>query len=70
MLRPDLPEALFRCAVCLAHLDRVDEARSMLERCTALDPDYVKKKSDWRPYADPARNAHVMDGLRRNKLIV
>lgn len=69
MLRPDLPEALFRHAVCVAHLDRVDEARSLIERCSAIDPDYVAKRADWRPYPDAARNAHVMDGLRRHNLI-
>jgi len=69
MLRPDLAEALFRHAVCLAHLDRVDEARSLLDRCTAIDPSYVAKKADWQPYPDAKRNAHIMAGLRRHKLI-
>jgi len=69
MLRPDLAEALFRHAVCLAHLDRVEEARSLLDRCTAIDPTYVAKKADWRPYADEKRSAHIMAGLRRHNLV-
>ncbi len=67
-LRPDLPEALFRYSVCLGHLDRVEEARSLLERCTAIDPEYVAKKIDWRPYPDESRNNHILDGLKRNNL--
>ena len=69
LLRPDLPEALFRHAVCLAHLDRVEEARELLARCTSLDPGYVAGKTAWQPYADAARSAHVMAGLRRHGLL-
>jgi adenylate cyclase len=68
-LRPDLPEALFRCAVCVAHLDDVDEARALLERCRAIDPDYLSKMRGWRPYADQARNQHLLSGLRRHGLL-
>jgi len=69
MLRPDLPEALFRYAVCVAHLDRVDEARDLIAQCSAIDPGYVAKRADWRPYPDEKRNMHVMDGLRRHNLL-
>ena len=68
-LRPDLPEAQFRYAVCLAHLDRVDEARDALEKCSSLDPGYVAEMTNWQPYPDDARNAHILDGLRRHKLL-
>ena len=67
-LHPDLPEALFRCAVSVAHLDEVDEAKALLERCADLDPDYLSKMRDWRPYADQARNQHFLSGLRRHGL--
>jgi len=67
-LRPDLPEALFRCAVCVAHLDKVDEATALLERCRAIDPGYLSKVRDWRPYADQTRNQHFLSGLRRHGL--
>lgn len=46
MLRPDLPEALFRYAVSAAHLDRVEEARGLLARCDEIDPDYVARMSN------------------------
>ncbi len=68
LLRPDLPEALFRCAVCVAHLDELDEAKALLERCRAIDPNYLTKKAGWRPYADQARNEHFLSGLRRHGL--
>ena len=69
LLRPDLPEALFRCAVCLAHLDEVEEASALLDRCNAIDPDYVARKGNWRPYSDQKRNEHFLSGLRRHKLL-
>ncbi|HEX9771670.1 MAG TPA: adenylate/guanylate cyclase domain-containing protein [Kiloniellales bacterium] len=68
LLRPDLPEALFRCAVCIAHLDELDEAKALLDRCRAIDPNYLSRMSGWRPYADQARNEHVLSGLRRHGL--
>ena len=69
LLRPDHPEALFRCAVCVAHLDEVDEARDLLAKCAAIDPNYVTRKSDWRPYANHERNSHLLSGLRRHNLL-
>jgi adenylate cyclase len=68
LLRPDLPEALFRCAVCIAHLDELDEAKALLDRCRTIDPNYLSKKAGWRPYADQARNEHFLSGLRRHGL--
>jgi len=69
LLRPDLPEALFRCAVCVAHLDEVDEARALLDRCKAIDPNYLTSKADWHPYASQARNNQLLSGLNRHKLL-
>ncbi len=68
LLRPNHPETLFRCAVCLAHIDKVDEARDLLDRCNAIDSDFVSKMADWRPYPDQKRNEHLLNGLRRHKL--
>ncbi len=68
LLRPDLSEALFRCAVCIAHLDELDEAKALLDRCRAIDPSYLSKMAGWRPYADQARNEHFLSGLRRHGL--
>ncbi len=69
MLRPDLPEALFRHAVCLAHLDRVDEARALLAKCSKINPEYLANRVNWSPYPDEKRNLHIMAGLRRHKLL-
>ncbi len=69
LLRPDLPEALFRYAVCLAHLDRVEEAGELIRQCAELDAAYFARMSDWKPYEDEARNRHILSGLRRHGLI-
>jgi adenylate cyclase len=69
LLRPNHPEALFRCAVCVAHLDEVNEARGLLERCEAVDPNYLTGKANWRPYSSQARNEQFLSGLRRHKLL-
>jgi adenylate cyclase len=68
LLRPNHPETLFRCAVCLAHVDKVEEARGLLDRCNEIDPNYLTKKAGWRPYADQARNQHFLGGLHRHGL--
>lgn len=68
-LRPDNAEAQFRYAVIMALADRPDEARTALEKCEAILPGYVARKSDWRPYPDDARNRIILDGLRRHGLI-
>jgi adenylate cyclase len=69
LLRPESPDALFRQAVCLAHLDRVEEARALLDRCESIKPGFVAHREDWRPYADQQRNEHLLAGLRRHDLI-
>ena len=68
LLRPDLPEALFRCAVCIAHLNELGEAKALLDRCNAIDSNYLPRMAGWRPYADQARNEHLLSGLRRHGL--
>ncbi|MXN64931.1 adenylate/guanylate cyclase domain-containing protein [Stappia sp. GBMRC 2046] len=69
LLRPDLPEAQFRYAICLGHLDRTEDARAALERCNALEPGFVARKANWQPYADDERNQHLLSGLRRHGLL-
>ena len=68
-LRPDLPEALFRCAVVVAHTGQDAEARELIDRCQALSSDYLATRSDWRPYPDDARNAHLLSAIRRLGLL-
>jgi len=69
LLRPDHPESLFRCAVCVAHLDEVGEARALLDRCKAIDANYLTKKADWHPYASQDRNDRLLGGLSRHNLL-
>lgn len=64
-LRPDHEDALFRCAVAVAHLDDPDATRRLVDACLAADPDYLARKAGWSPYPDPDRNRHLLDGLRR-----
>lgn len=68
LLRPDLPEALFRCAVCVAHLNETNEAKALLDKCQAIDSKYLSRMTEWHPYADQARNEHFLGGLRRHGL--
>jgi adenylate cyclase len=68
-LRPDHPSVHHRLAICLAHLGRVDEARAALDQAERLKPGFVKSRAGWRPYADEARNAHYLAGLRRHGLM-
>lgn len=68
-LRPDLPEALFRCAVCVAHAGEAEEARKLIDRCQELDPDYLATRADWRPYPEAVRNDHLLSAVRRLGLL-
>ncbi len=69
LLRPDLADALFRYAICLAHQDRIDDARELLEKCRAMEPGLVERRANWQPYPDKARNELLLSGLRRHNLI-
>ncbi len=67
-VRPDVADVHFRLAICLAHLDRVAEARAALQQCEHLQPGFLESRKDWKPYADAARNEQFFEGLRRHKL--
>ena len=69
LLRPEDPDLHFRHAVCLAHLDRVDEARAALAEAERLRPGYLAQRATWRPYRDEARNERFFAGLRRHGLV-
>ena len=68
-LRPDLPELHFRLAICLAHVDRAEQAEAALGECERLSPGFLSGQRTWRPYGDADRNAHFFDGLRRHHLL-
>ena len=67
-LRPDEADKHFRHAVCLAHLDRVEEARAALAKAEELQPGFLAQKRTWRPYRDEARNEVFFAGLTRHGL--
>jgi tetratricopeptide (TPR) repeat protein len=60
----------YRLAICLANLDRVDEARAALEKCENLHPGWLSEHSSWQPYADTYRNDKFFAGLRKHALMV
>jgi adenylate cyclase len=69
-LRPDDAEVCFRMLLCLANLDRVDEARALRDRCEGLEPGYMKRRAAvWSPYRDDERNDVLFGGVRRHALL-
>ncbi len=68
-LDPDNPDIQYRYAICLANLDRVDEAQAALTRCEQLRPDFILKRRNWRPYSDDSRNDRFFAGMRRHRLM-
>lgn len=68
-LRPDTPDLRYRHAVCLAHLDRVDEAKKALDECERLQPGFLTQRERWRPYSDDERNQRFFAGLSRHGLL-
>jgi adenylate cyclase len=63
--RPDYPHAQYMLASALGHLGRRDEARAALAECERQQPGFVAMRARWEPYQDPARNAHIHDGVRK-----
>lgn len=68
-LRPENPDLQYRYAICLAHLDRVGDAKSALSECERLQPGFLASREHWRPYSDDARNQRVFAGLFRHGLL-
>ncbi|MGA8261453.1 MAG: adenylate/guanylate cyclase domain-containing protein [Arenicellales bacterium] len=68
-LQPRNPDLQYRYAVCLAHLDRVEEAKKALNECERLQPGFLKKREHWRPYSDDERNQRFFAGMVRHHLI-
>jgi adenylate cyclase len=52
-------------AIALALLGRVDEAKTELSRCDEISAGFVQSRRDWQPYADPASNERLREGVRR-----
>ena len=68
-LQPKNPDLRYRYAICLAHLDRVAEAKSELENCDKLQPGFLATREKWRPYSDDTRNQRFFAGIMRHGLI-
>jgi len=68
-LRPDNPDLHYRHSICLANLDRVEEAKQALDRCERLEPEFLAKRGQWRPYSDDERNKRFFAGPVRHGLL-
>jgi len=69
-LRPGDAAVCFRMLLCLANLDRVDEARALCDECERLEPGYMKRRAAvWSPYRDDDRNDVLFAGVRRHGLL-
>jgi adenylate cyclase len=64
-LRAVYPPAQYLLAVSLGHLGRCSEARAELEKIEREQPEFIKKRTEWRPYRNQADNEHILDGLRK-----
>lgn len=69
-LKPGDAEVCFRMVLCLANLDRVDEARARRDECECLEPGYLRERARaWLPYRDEERNAVLLSGVQRHGLL-
>ena len=67
-LKPEDADFHYRLAVCLAHLDRPDEALAALQDSDRLSPGFGASRATWRPYGDDERNRQFFAGLERHGL--
>lgn len=68
-LRPDNPDLRYRHAVCLAHLNRAEEAKAALDECERLQSGFLASRQGWQPYSDAERNQRFFAGLSRHGLL-
>ena len=68
-LKPNNPDLQYRYAISLAHLDRVEDAKSALEKCDHLKPGFLATREHWRPYFDDTRNQRFFAGFSRHGLL-
>jgi adenylate cyclase len=62
---PGNPNAQYLLAAALAHLGRLKEAGVALGRCERIRSGFVAARAHWRPYRDPGRDKHILDGIRK-----
>jgi adenylate cyclase len=63
--RSDYPNAHYILAVSLAHLGLEAQARDTLDACNRIKPGFAERRSEWRPYRNPADNDHIHAGLKK-----
>jgi adenylate cyclase len=68
-LKPDYANTYHILAICLGHLDRLDEAKAAAQRCEQLRPGLMKRRAHWNIYLDPEANKNLTEGLRKAGLV-
>ena len=63
--KPDYVAAQVLLAASLGFAGRVDEARTALDECFRLDPDFLDKPHGWKHYRRPENLEHILEGLRK-----
>ena len=63
--RADFPLAYLVRACVLSYLERVEEARSSLQRCEESRPGFTADRNNWRIFAGDEDHNHFLDGLRK-----
>jgi adenylate cyclase len=63
--RSDYPNAHYILAVSLAHLGLEAQALDALDACNRIKPGFAERRSEWRPYRNPADNDHIHAGLKK-----
>ncbi len=63
--RSDYPLTHLFLAVCLAYLDRIDEAHQSLEKCEKTEPGFTDEFVRWRGYKRDGDNEHMFNGIRK-----
>lgn len=61
--QPDYAPAYYILAIALGHFGQLDEARATLAKCDEISPGFVDSRQRWQPYADPASNERLQEGL-------
>ena len=68
-LQADNPDFHFRHGVCLACLDRVEDARHAFDESERLKPGFLGLRKEWKPYHDDDRNRRFFAGTTKHHLL-
>lgn len=67
--KPDYPHTYHVMAICLGHLDRIEDARDAAAKCEELHEGFITKRAHWNIYLDAKANEHLTNGLRKAGLV-